>query len=514
MEKTELKLKKAGEVRTRFAPSPTGFLHIGGARTALFNYLWAKKQKGVFILRIEDTDKERSKGKFESDIKESFKWLGIEWDEFYKQSERLKIYENYLKKLLKEDKAYCCFCTEEELEAHRQYQLSIGKPPIYSGKCATLPKTTIKKYLKEEKNFVIRFRSPAKKIVFNDLVRGKIEFDTSLIGDFVIAKDFSWPLYNFAATIDDFDTKISHVIRGEEHISNTPKQLLLQDALGFPHPKYAHLPLILAPDRSKLSKRHGAVSVRDFRKAGYLSEALINYMAFLGWNPGTEREIYSMPSLIKDFSLERVQKGGAIFNIKKLDWINGFYIRQKPIEKLTELCIPYLIKSGLIERIKKKSGNPSPEELKLFEEKPQFKIKETGELLKMQKLMEIIALYQTRIKKLSDVVKDCDFFFKERLSYKKDLLRWEKMKDEETYDSLDKIEKIFSKIEIWKRENLQENLTKELERVGDKGTFLWPLRVALTGKEGSAGPLEIAEVLGKEKTLKRIREAKKLVLSK
>ncbi len=514
MEKTELKLKKAGEVRTRFAPSPTGFLHIGGARTALFNYLWAKKQKGVFILRIENTDKKRSKGKFESDIKESFKWLGIEWDEFYKQSERLKIYENYLKKLLKEDKAYFCFCTEEELEAHRQYQLSIGKPPIYSGKCATLSKTTIKKYLKEEKNFVIRFRSPTKKIVFNDLVRGKIEFDTSLIGDFVIAKDFYWPLYNFAATIDDFDTKISHVIRGEEHISNTPKQLLLQDALGFPHPKYAHLPLILAPDRSKLSKRHGAVSVRDFRKAGYLSEALINYMAFLGWNPGTEREIYSMPSLIKDFSLERVQKGGAIFSIKKLDWINGFYIRQKPIEKLTELCIPYLIKSGLIERIKKKSGNPSPEELKLFEEKPQFKIKETRELLKMQKLMEIIALYQTRIKKLSDIVKDCDFFFKERLSYKKGLLRWEKMKDEEAYDSLDKIEKIFSKIEIWKRENLQENLTKELERVGDKGTFLWPLRVALTGKEGSAGPLEIAEVLGKEKTLKRIREAKKLALGK
>lgn len=513
MQETELKLKKAGEVRVRFAPSPTGFLHIGGARTALLNYVFAKREEGIFILRIEDTDVERSKEEFEDDIKESLKWLGLEWDEFYKQSERLEIYKKYLEKLLENDKAYYCFCTEEELEAHRQYLLSIGKPPVYSGKCANLDKETVEKYQKEGKNSVIRFRTPVKKIAFDDLVREKVEFDTELIGDFIIAKDLFLPLYNLAATVDDFETKISHVIRGEEHISNTPKQWLLQEALGFEHPEYGHLPLILAPDRSKLSKRHGAVSVKEFRELGYLPEALINYMAFLGWNPGTEREIYSLASLIRDFSLDRVQKGGAVFNITRLDWINGFYIRQKSPEKLTELCIPFLIQASLIEKIENNPGNPSPEELKLFEEKPQFKIVETGELLTIGDLLKIIGLYQTRIKKLSDIVTDCDFFFKEKLSYNKDLLKWKKMRDEEVSNSLDKIEKTFSKIEAvnWTNEGLEKALMPEAEKMEDRGYLLWPLRVALTGKEGSAGPFEIAEILGKQKTLHRIGEAKKLL---
>lgn len=347
----EFKFQKPGEVRTRFAPAPTGILHIGGARTALFNYLFAKKFEGVFILRIEDTDVERSKPEYEKDIIDSLKWLGIEWDEFYRQSQRIPIYRKYLEKLLEEDKAYYCFCSEEELEAQRQYQLSIGEAPRYSGKCAQLSKEEVQKYLAEGRTAVIRFKVLPKKVEFDDLIRGKLEFDASLFGDFVIAKDLNLPLYNFAVVVDDFEMKISHVIRGEEHISNTPKQILLQEALNFPSPQYAHLPMILAPDRTKLSKRHGAVGISEYKKEGYLPEALVNFMAFLGWNPGGEREIYLIPSLIKDFSLERVQKGGAVFNIKRLDFLNSFYIRQKSVEKLTEFCLPYLIERGLIEKI-------------------------------------------------------------------------------------------------------------------------------------------------------------------
>jgi nondiscriminating glutamyl-tRNA synthetase len=375
----EFKFQKPGEVRTRFAPASTGPLHIGGAKTALFNYLFAKKNEGVFILRIEDTDIERSSREYEKDIMESLKWLGIEWDEGpdiggnwgpYRQSERLNIYAKYLERLLAEDKAYYCFCSEEELEAQREYQLSIGEAPRYSGKCASLSKEEVEKLKKAGKPAVIRFRMPAKKIEFNDLIRGKLEFDTSLIGDIVIAKPLSTfqeknlakdqslekvvggysPLYNFACVVDDFEMKISHVIRGEEHISNTPKQILLQEALGFSLPQYAHLPMLLAPDRTKLSKRHGAVGISQYKKEGYLPEALINFMAFLGWNPGGEKEIYSISSLIKEFSLERVQKGGAVFNIKRLDFLNSFYIRQRSVEKLTELCLPYLIEAGFLEK--------------------------------------------------------------------------------------------------------------------------------------------------------------------
>lgn len=358
MNPEEFKFIKPGEVRTRFAPSPTGLVHIGSARTALFNYLFAKKNEGSFILRVEDTDIERSKPEFEKDIMENLKWLGIEWDEGpdvggeygpYRQRERINIYKKYLGKLLEEGNAYYCFCSEEELEAQRQYQMSIGEAPRYSGKCSQLASKTVKDYLSEGRKYIIRFRMPAKKLKFNDLIRGELEFDTSLIGDFAIAKNLETPLYNFAVVVDDFEMRISHTIRGEDLLPNTPKQILIQETLNLPTPQYAHLPLILGPDRSKLSKRHGAGAMKDYRKMGYLPETLVNFMAFLGWNPGEEREIYSLPSLIKEFSLERVQKSGAIFNIKRLDFLNGFYIRQRSIEKLTELCLPYLIEAGLIE---------------------------------------------------------------------------------------------------------------------------------------------------------------------
>ena len=338
-------------VRTRFAPSPSGFFHVGSARTALFNYLFAKKNGGKFILRIEDTNPETSKKEYEQDIINSLEWLGFEWDEFHRQSERKDVYKKYLEKLLSKEKAYYCFCSEEELEAQSQYQTSIGESPRYSGKCGKLEHKEIQECLSRGKKSIIRFRTTDKIIKVKDLIRGELELDTNIIGDFSIARDLESPLYNFSVTVDDAEMKISHVIRGEDLLSNLPRQILIQEALGFPQVQYAHLPLLLGPDRSKLSKRHNAPSVTTFREDGYLPEAIINFLAFLGWNPGDEREIYSLPSLIKEFSLERVQKGGAIFNIQRLDFMNGFYIRQRSIEKLTELCVPYLIKSNLIEKL-------------------------------------------------------------------------------------------------------------------------------------------------------------------
>ena len=509
-----------GEVRVRIAPSPTGYLHIGTARTALFNYLFAKKEQGSFVLRIEDTDVARSNYEYEKDLIENLKWLGIEWSEGpYKQSERLAIYEKYLKKLLNEDKAYYCFCSEEELEDQRQYLLSIGKAPCYSGKCAHLSQEKVKKYCIEGKPSVIRFRVPAKKKEFNDLIRGKLEFDTSLIGDIVIAKNLTAPLYNFAVVVDDFEMKISHIIRGEDHISNTPKQILIQEALEFPRPKYAHLPLILGQNHSKLSKRHGTTAISEYRKAGYLPEALVNFMAFLGWNPGTEREIYSLASLIKEFSLEKVQKSGAIFNIKRLDFLNSFYIRQKSLEKLTELCLPYLIEQGLINPIFKSEQYPPA--YGGMEIKQGYQISETKEEISLDCLQKIILIYQERLKKLSEISELTDFFFKDKLKYDRDLLKWQEMTAQEIIKALDRSEKLLSKIkpEQWNKENLEnvllpeaENFAKKMKKEAkNRGYLLWPLRVALSGKKASASPFEIAEILGKEKTIKRIKEARELL---
>jgi nondiscriminating glutamyl-tRNA synthetase len=525
----EFKFIKPGEVRTRIAPSPTGFLHIGLAKTALFNYLFAKKHQGSFVLRIEDTDLERSDSAFEKDITENLKWLGLEWTEGpdiggdygpYRQSQRLKFYQKYLEKLLAEDKAYYCFCSEEELEAQRQYLLSLGKAPVYSGKCANLSKEEVKKNLAQGKPSVIRFRTPKKKIRFNDLIRGDLEFDSSLLGDIVIAKNLSAPLYNFVAAVDDLEMKISHVIRGEDHISNTPKQILIQEALGFNQPKYAHIPLTLNPDKTKLSKREGAVAISEYRKLGYLPEALINFMAFLGWNPGEDREIFSLASLVKEFSLEKMQKGPSLFNVKRLDFLNAFYIRQKSVERLTEACLPYLIEANLIKKVGEGQNPGSPEEAEgterigLFEkEKSEYRTKETGEGISFDTLTKIITIYQERLKKLSEIAELTDFFFRDKLEYDKNLLKWGEMSEKEIKDSLERSEKLLSKVKLedWNKENLENVLMPEAQKTGDRGYLLWPLRVALSGKQASAGPFEIAEILGKEKTIKRIKEAKSLL---
>jgi len=507
---------KSEEVRVRIAPSPTGFLHVGTARTTLFNFLYAKANKGKFILRIEDTDKERSEKKYEEDILESLKWLSIEWDEGpdkgklgpYNQSLRGKIYKKYIKKLIDEKKAYYCFCSQEELKAHKDYLMSIGQAPRYSNKCRDLSKEEIEKNIKEGKSYIIRFKSPVKKIAFEDSIRGKVEFDSNLIGDFSIAKDEETPLYNLAVVIDDFEMKITHVIRGEDHLPNTPKQILLFEALDLPLPKFAHLPLILAPDKTKLSKRHGSVSVAEYRKAGYLSEALINFMAFLGWNPGNDKEIYSLNSLIREFSLDKCQKGGAVFNINRLDWINGFYIRQKPTEELTELCLPYL--SSFIEEVKNNSKKVektgSSKELKLFSGR-KFKIRETEEIVDFDWLKDVVGLYQERLKKLSEIGELTDFFFKDKIDYDRKLLKWKEMTDKEVSESLSRSEKILSRIgeKDFTKDNLERRLLLEAEKLKSRGELLWPLRVALSGKKASAGPFEIASVLGKKRTINRLK---------
>jgi len=531
---SKLKLIRPGQIRTRYCPAPTGVLHLGGARTALFNFLFARKNLGKFILRIEDTDIERSKKQYEKDILESLKWLIINWDEGpilaktsasrqkyignygpYRQSERKEIYSKYLKKLLNEDRAYYCFCSKEDLEVEKQYQISIGIAPHYSGKCANLPKSTVKKYLKKKKSATIRLRVPLKIIEFEDEIRGKIKFDTSLMGDIIIAKDLTHPLYNFACTIDDYEMEITHVIRGEDILSNTPKQILLQEILGFPRPKYAHIPLIFGTDGSKLSKRHGAKSILEYKKEGYLPEAIVNFIVFLGWNPGDEREIFSLNALIKDFSLKKIQKAPAIFNPTKLDFLNGFYIRQKPIEKLTDICLIYLINEKLIEPTF--TTEQYPPAYGAREIKQNFRISETGEEINLSFLQKIVLIYQERLKKISEIAELTDFFFKDKLNYEKKLLQWKNMSDKEIKSSFDKIIKVLSKVkdEDFNREILEKILLPEAEKfgeeigkVGDRGYLLWPFRVALTGKKATAGPFEIAEILGKKKVLKRIKEAR------
>ncbi|MEA3295736.1 MAG: glutamate--tRNA ligase [Patescibacteria group bacterium] len=493
---------KSKKIRVRFAPSPTGTLHFGATRTALFNYLFSENKKGDLILRIEDTDTERSEIKWEKDIIESLKWLGIKYNEFYRQSERKDIYAKYIKKLLDEDKAYYCFCSKQELKEKQNYAFSQGKAPVYDKKCSNLDKKTIKKYLDEKKPCIIRFRCPTKKIIFQDIIRGKIEFDFNLLGDFAIAKNINSPLYNLAVVIDDYDMKINFVIRGEDHISNTPRQILLSQALGFDAIKYAHIPLILGPDKSKLSKRHGAESISEYREKGYLREALINFMAFLGWNPGTEKEIFSMEELIKEFTLEKIQKSGAIFNINRLNYLNGLYIRNKDINELTKLCIPYLIKTELIAYL------DDEENL----ENAKYKIINTNEIIDFNYIKQTIEVYQERLKFLSEIPELTDFFFKDKLEYDKDLLKWKNMDNNEVVSILDKLENILSEIktENFNRQNLEKILIAEAEKIGDRGKLLWPLRVALSGKKASASPFEIASIIGKEKTIDRIKYSRGL----
>jgi len=314
-------------MRLRFAPSPTGYLHIGNARTALFNYLLAKKHQGRFILRIEDTDIARSKKEFEAGIIEDLRWLGLNWDEGpdkggnfgpYRQSERLKTYQEFAEKLLKENKAYHCYCTKEELDQRNKELLARKESPRYDNRCRNLSDEQKKKYLEEGRKPVIRFKIPEKTIEVNDLIRGKVSFDTKLMGDFIIMKSDGKPAFNFAVVVDDILMRITTVIRGEDHLSNTPRHIMLFEALNSKIPEFAHMAMTMGPDGSRLSKRHGATSIREYRKLGMLPEALFNYLALLGWGSKKDQEIFTKEELIKEFSLERCKEGAAIFGPEKL----------------------------------------------------------------------------------------------------------------------------------------------------------------------------------------------------
>lgn len=447
------------EVRARIAPSPTGYLHIGTARTALFNWLFAKKHNGSLILRIEDTDKQRSQPEYQQDIIDSLKWLGLNWDEgpFY-QSQRSEIYQKYIKELLEKGFLYYCFCTEEELEKEREAMLAQGLPPKYSGKCRSLSPAEAARRAQTGEPFVLRIKTPDGEISFKDMIRGEVKFDAGLIGDIVVAKDEKTPLYNLAVVIDDEEMKISHVIRGEDHLPNTPKQIIIQQALGFRRPKYAHLPLILNPNRSKLSKRYAAVAVKEYKEQGYLPEAILNFLLLLGWHPVDDQEIFTKEEMIQSFSLDRVQKGGAVFNLDKLNWINTKYIRKLSDKELAE----------------KLRIEPTPKNLK------------------------IIALTKERLSRLSDFASLTDFFY-QLPDYPAQLLIWKDGSKEETKKYLEMIYQLDGQI--------SETAIKQLAEQYGRGEVLWPFRVALSGKEGSPSPFEIMEVLGKEETLKRVKIA-------
>ena len=452
----------AKPIITRFAPSPTGFLHMGGARTALFNHLFTKKLEGKVILRIEDTDKIRSTPEYEASIIDSLKWLNISYDQTFKQSEREEIYKKYLKKLIDEGKAYI------SKETQAVEDPAIGK----NGKDNS-----------DFRSEVIRFKNPGKKVTFTDLIRGDITFDTTELKDFVIAKSLEEPLYHLAVAVDDFEMGITHVVRGDDHISNTPRQILIQEAIGAPRPIYAHLPIILATDKSKLSKRkHGeAVSLNFYRDKGYIPEAIINFLALLGWNPGTDQELFSIGELEKIFDISKVQKGGAVFNTEKLDWINRQYIAKMTNDEFvtqTEIYIPKWLNTSSV----------------------QFK--------------KILPLIKEKIICWSDIQKLFDregelSFIKDISDYPASLLLWKKNPDPKA--SSKHLEAVRTLIEDIQDNNDSEFTVEVIKNAiwayvetNGKGDVLWPLRVALTGKERSPDPFISSSILGKAETLKRI----------
>ncbi|HKW45025.1 MAG TPA: glutamate--tRNA ligase [Candidatus Eremiobacteraceae bacterium] len=344
-------------VRVRFAPAPTGTLHVGGARTALFNYLYARKSGGTLVLRSEDTDTARSSADSETLIQDDLRWLGLDWDEGpdmggpyapYRQTDRRERYALAAARLIELEKAYPCFCTPEELDAERAAADAKGLPPRYSGKCRTLTAAERSAYDREGRKSALRFAMPDRDIYVEDLIRGSVHFPAGTIGDFVVVKSEGLPTYNLAAVVDDSEMAISHVIRGDEHLPNTPRQVALYEALGLPLPLFAHVSMILAPDHQKLSKRHGATAVAEYREQGYLPEALLNYIALLGWSPGDDREFFTLAELTEVFSLERVAKSPAVFDHGKLQWFNAHYVRRIPDDQRIALVAEW---AGRDERI-------------------------------------------------------------------------------------------------------------------------------------------------------------------
>jgi len=435
--------KTTEKVVTRFAPSPTGFLHIGNFRTAIFAYLYARKHKGSFIFRMEDTDKERSRKEVEEDIIEGLDWLGLSYDKFYRQSERTEIYKKYLEKMIQEGNAY------------------VSKEEAKDGS------GTIKE--------LIRFKNPSIDVTFKDEIKGEVTMNTKDLGDFIIAKNFSEPLFHLAVAVDDFEAGVTHVLRGEDHVSNTARQILIQRAIGAGTPRYVHVPLVLGPDKLKLSKRRGALPLTEYKKRGFLPEAILNGVAFIGWNPGTDKEIFTCEELIGAFELSRVQKSPAIFNEEKLEWFNKEHIK---------LLSPEEIEKNILEWLPEKMRNP--------------------------KLVPVIL---ERISKWGDVRDmvargELDLFFKQP-EYKKEKLLFKNTSPEKIKNNLELAIETLEKIteENFIVENIKNTLITIAEKLESRGEMLHPVRFALSGLDKSPDPFIIAEILGKNETLSRLQKA-------
>ena len=463
------------KIVVRFAPSPTGELHIGGARTAFFNYLFAKHNGGKFLLRIEDTDRERYVEGSVERIIQALDWLGMRpdnRDNIMFQSKRLSIYKKKALELVEKKDAYVCVCSKEQLAADQEAQIKASKPPMYSGRCRELGIKV--EDVDGKKQYVIRMKMPKSgKIVVSDLIRGKVEFDASLIDDQILLKSDGYPTYHLANIIDDREMEITHVIRAEEWLPSTPKHLLLYKMFGWPAPQFAHLPMILAPDKSKLSKRHGATGVFEYKNLGYLPEAILNFIGLLGWHPKEDREFLTLKEMINEFSLERVQKSGAIFDIKKLNWLNSEHIKKTPVAEL-----------------KKVLGD-------IFGQ----------EFVKKEIVGKLIDLSRERTERLSDFKEMNEFFFS-LPNYEKDMLAWKKTPLEKSIENLELLLSKISKISDvdFKKSNLESVIMPFANERG-RGEVLWPLRVALSGKDKSPGPFDIMDILGKHETERRIKLA-------
>ncbi len=473
-------------IRVRFAPSPTGDLHIGTSRTALFNWLFARRYHGQVILRIEDTDKTRSTVEFEQSIIESLKWLGIDWDEGpdiggghgpYRQSERLNTYKYYWKRLLKSDKAYHCYCSPAELEEEREMALASGRMPMYSGKCRELSDNERRKRELLSKPGVIRFKidrdDGPREIKFKDLIKDKINISSEVIGDFIIAKADKMPTYNFAAAVDDITMRISHVLRGEDHITNTIRQIMIYDVLGEPRPMFGHFSMILGKDKAKLSKRDGATSIEEYKSKGYLPESIINYLSLLSWSSGDENEIFDIDELVEKFSIDRVSKSPAIFDLPKLDWLNGQWIRRMSVERLTLLTEPYLSAAGMdskdhnVQKITEAIRTSlttladAPLYAKIFFSDPEL-ADDTLKELRGEPSIKVLSLFRERLGGVEDP--DCDLI--------RDLIK---------------------------------SVAGDLKEDGIKGKAVYhPLRLALTGLDSGPELFSVIDGLGKEKTISRL----------
>ncbi len=475
------------KVRVRFAPSPTGFLHVGGLRTALFNYLFARNSGGKFILRIEDTDRARYVAGAVDNLVNTLRWAGLDYDEGpvvggdfgpYVQSERLDIYSKHVGTLMEKGVAYRCFCTPERLETMRKEQEKKKLQPKYDRTCLNLSEKENRDNLAAGKPFVIRMKVPDNiTIKFSDIIRGDVEFSSERVDDQVLLKSDGYPTYHLANVVDDHLTEISHVIRGEEWLSSTPKHVLLYAAFGWDVPKFAHLPLLLNPDRSKLSKRQGDVAVEDYREKGYLKEALVNFVALLGWNPGDDREIFSLVELEKEFSLEKVNKSGAVFNVEKLNWLNFQHLRSKPEDEVLDMLKEHLTGTGMdVSRY-------------------------TDDYLK-----EVITAMRERVTFMKDYTEKGPYFFVPPAEYDPEVIkkRWKP----ESAGYLKRLAGLFLSLDNPGKMDFENALHRTAEELNiSNGDLIHPLRLAVSGMGEGPGLFDIINILGKEETVRRINAA-------